>query len=104
MRAAKRTKAQVQAFFERSAVRLFLQYTQFVLAIVFVVLYVYATYSPPAPDSLRHNVDLGLCIVFALEYLHRMLVSAPRLSTGAVLSRAAHWMGRGRQWWLVGCV
>lgn len=37
-------------------------------------LYICATYSPPAPDSLRAQVDLALCGVFALEYLHRMLV------------------------------
>lgn len=47
---------------------------QFVLAIVFVALYVLATYSPPAPGSLRYKADTLLCALFAAEYVHRMLV------------------------------
>lgn len=47
---------------------------QFVLAIVFVALYVLATYSPPAPGSPRYKADIFLCALFAGEYVHRMLV------------------------------
>lgn len=42
---------------------------------MFVVLYVWATYAPPPPESLRYSLDLWLCAIFALEYVHRWLVS-----------------------------
>ena len=64
----------MRAVTDHQAVRLAAQYLQFVLAIVFVALYVYATYAPPAPNSLRAQLDLWLCAVFAAEYVHRMLV------------------------------
>ena len=64
------------------------QILQFVLAIVFVVLYVLGTYAPPAPDSLRARADLLLCALFAAEYVHRMLVSA-----GAGHAAVQAWVG-----------
>ncbi|KAL4423371.1 hypothetical protein ABPG77_004302 [Micractinium sp. CCAP 211/92] len=78
-RAAKRALAVLAAWADYPAVRLAGQFLQFVLAIVFVALYICATYSPPAPDSLRAQVDLALCGVFALEYLHRMLTADSKL-------------------------
>ncbi|KAL4448241.1 hypothetical protein ABPG75_005460 [Micractinium tetrahymenae] len=78
-RAVKRALAVLSAWTDHPAVRLAAQFLQFVLAIVFVALYIYATYSPPAPDSVRAQVDLALCGVFALEYLHRMLTADSKL-------------------------
>lgn len=49
------------------------------LAIAFVALYVYSTYVPAPPESLRYRLDLWLCAVFAVEYVHRWLVSGNAL-------------------------
>ncbi|PSC70953.1 transcription factor MYB44-like isoform B [Micractinium conductrix] len=78
-RAVKRALALVRAVTDHQAVRLAAQYLQFVLAIVFVALYVYATYAPPAPNSLRAQLDLWLCAVFAAEYVHRMLTAESKV-------------------------
>lgn len=51
-----------------------LQYVQVAASLLFVVLYVWSTYSPPVPHSARANLDLILCAIFAGEYLHRLLV------------------------------
>ena len=39
-----------------------------------VVLYVWSTYSTPAPFSIRYNLDLMLCVLFATEFLFRLAV------------------------------
>ena len=74
LKAVRRALAVLRAWLDTPAIKLASQYAQFALAIAFVALYVYATYSPPPPDSLRYQVDLLLCAVFAVEYVHRMLV------------------------------
>ena len=51
-----------------------LQILQAVSSLLFVVLYVWSTYSTPTPNSLRANVDLTLCAVFAIEYIARFAV------------------------------
>lgn len=51
-----------------------LQIGQFAASLLFVVLYVWATYKAPAPLSWRFNLDLFLCGVFAIDYLLRFLV------------------------------
>jgi len=53
------------------------QVTQFAASLLFVVLYVWATYSQPKPFSLRFNLDIFLCVIFALDYLLRFLVRRP---------------------------
>ena len=54
-----------------------LQVSQFAASLLFVVLYVWSTYSSPQPFSWRANLDLFLCVVFAIDYLMRFTVSAP---------------------------
>ena len=51
-----------------------LQIGQFAASLLFVVLYVWATYKAPAPLSWRFNLDLFLCAIFAVDYLLRFLV------------------------------
>ncbi|RMZ57560.1 hypothetical protein APUTEX25_001760, partial [Auxenochlorella protothecoides] len=58
----------------QSTVALGLQYLQVAASLLFVVLYVWSTYSPPVPHSLRARMDILLCAIFAVEYLHRLLV------------------------------
>lgn len=53
-----------------------LQIGQFAASLLFVVLYVWATYKAPQPFSWRFNLDLLLCAVFAVDYLLRFLVGA----------------------------
>jgi hypothetical protein len=52
-----------------------LQFGQFTASLLFVVLYVWSTYSTPAPFSVRYNMDLALCALFATEFLWRLFVS-----------------------------
>ena len=79
----------LRAWLDTPTIKLASQYAQFVLAIVFVALYVYATYSPPPPDSLRYQVDLLLCAIFAVEYVHRMLVSGRLRELGGAEGQGA---------------
>ena len=51
-----------------------LQAAQFASTVLFVVLYIWSTYSTPALWSLRYNLDLILCCMFAVDYLSRFLV------------------------------
>lgn len=51
-----------------------LQYLQVAASLLFVVLYVWSTYSAPVQHSPRAMLDLLLCVIFAGEYLHRLLV------------------------------
>lgn len=51
-----------------------IQAAQFASTLLFVVLYIWSTYSPPPLWSIRYNLDLFLCIVFAIDYVSRFLV------------------------------
>lgn len=53
-----------------------LHLVQFASSLLFVILYVWSTYSTPAPFSLRALMDLMLCGVFAVEYAIRYAVSS----------------------------
>ncbi len=55
--------------------RALLQYVQFAASMLFVILYIWGTYSAPAPSSFRYQLDVGLCIFFGIEYVHRLMVS-----------------------------
>lgn len=46
---------------------------QFAASVAFVALYVWGTYSQPAKGSLRASLDFWLCIIFAGEFLHRLI-------------------------------
>lgn len=48
-----------------------MQATQFASTLLFVVLYIWSTYSPPPPWSIRYNLDLFLCLMFAVDYVSR---------------------------------
>ncbi|KAL3142086.1 hypothetical protein ABBQ32_004709 [Trebouxia sp. C0010 RCD-2024] len=50
-----------------------IQAAQFASTLLFVVLYIWSTYSPPPLWSLRYNLDLFLCIMFAIDYISRLL-------------------------------
>ena len=58
-------------------VRALLQAFQVMASMLFVVLYVWSTYSTPAPGSMRYNVDMLLCAVFAAEFIARFVVGCP---------------------------
>ena len=51
-----------------------IQAAQFASTLLFVVLYIWSTYSPPPLWSIRYNLDLFLCVMFAIDYLSRFLV------------------------------
>lgn len=53
-----------------------LQAAQFASTVLFVVLYIWSTYSTPALWSLRYNLDLMLCCMFAVDYLSRFMVGS----------------------------
>ncbi len=55
-------------------IRRFLQAVQFSASLIFVVLYIWSTYSSPAPWSWRYNLDLFLCAVFAVDWVSRVMV------------------------------
>lgn len=50
------------------------QAAQFASTLLFVVLYIWSTYSPPALWSARYNLDLMLCCMFAVDYVSRFMV------------------------------
>lgn len=60
---------------ERPQAKTVLQAAQFASTVLFVVLYIWSTYSTPALWSTRYNLDLMLCCMFAVDYLSRFLVS-----------------------------
>ena len=51
-----------------------IQAAQFASTLLFVVLYIWSTYSPPPLWSIRYNLDLFLCIMFAIDYFSRLVV------------------------------
>ena len=51
-----------------------IQAAQFASTLLFVVLYIWSTYSPPPLWSIRYNLDLFLCVMFAIDYFSRFLV------------------------------
>ena len=51
-----------------------LQAMQLFSSLLFVVLYVWSTYSIPVKGSLRYNLDFGLSCFFAVDYLLRLAV------------------------------
>ena len=68
--------AGLRAVLQLPAVRALLQLGQVVASLLFVVLYVWSTYSTPQPGSLRHSLDILLCGIFAAEFVARLLVRA----------------------------
>ena len=61
-----------------------MQAAQFGSTLLFVVLYIWSTYSPPPLWSLRYNLDLFLCAMFAVDYISRFLVCHPHPATTQV--------------------
>ncbi|BDA48910.1 probable potassium channel subfamily T member 2 at N-terminal half [Coccomyxa sp. Obi] len=62
----------VRTILRMPEVRAVLQFGQFIASLLFVILYVWSTYSTPAPFSIRYNLDLMLCVLFATEFLFRL--------------------------------
>ena len=60
---------------EQPEAKTILQAAQFASTLLFVVLYIWSTYSPPALWSIRYNLDLFLCLTFAVDYISRFMVS-----------------------------
>lgn len=52
---------------------------QLVACLLFIVLYVWGTYSPALPGSLRYNVDLCISFLFMLDYAGRIMASGSPL-------------------------
>ena len=61
-------------FFERVEIRALNNVFQFTASMCFVGLYVWSTYSAPVKGSPRATAEFWLCVVFGLEYLHRLFV------------------------------
>lgn len=55
-------------------VRSVLYLAQFASSLLFVVLYIWSTYSPPPPWTVRWNLDLALCFFFGFDYCWRLAV------------------------------
>jgi len=55
-------------------VRTAVEASQLIASLLFILLYVWSTYVPEAPGSWRYYLDLGLCCVFAVDYLYRITV------------------------------
>ena len=53
-----------------------MRFLQILSSLTFVVLYVWSTYSAAKPFSVRFNLDIALCALFATEWLWRLFVSA----------------------------
>ncbi len=51
-----------------------MRFLQILSSLTFVVLYVWGTYSAPKPFSVRFNLDIALCALFATEWLWRLVV------------------------------
>lgn len=62
-------------------VRSVLYLAQFASSLLFVVLYIWSTYSPPPPWTLRWNLDLALCFFFGADYCWRLAVCIGCLQT-----------------------
>ena len=52
-----------------------IQALQLFSSLLFVVLYVWSTYSIPHRGSVRYNLDLALSCFFAIDYVLRLAVS-----------------------------
>ncbi|GMH45490.1 hypothetical protein BSKO_13447 [Bryopsis sp. KO-2023] len=52
-----------------------LAFCQLSASVLFVVLYVWGTYSAPAPGGWRYWLENGLCLFFALDYAARLVQS-----------------------------
>ena len=61
-------------------IRAIMRFMQILSSLLFVVLYVWGTYSTPKPFSWRFNLDIALCALFATEWLWRLLVCYTLLS------------------------
>ena len=55
-------------------IRALFRFLQILSSLLFVVLYVWGTYSAPKPFSWRFNLDIALCALFATEFVWRLLV------------------------------
>lgn len=56
-------------------IKAIMRFMQILSSMLFVVLYVWGTYSTPRPFSWRFNLDIALCALFATEWLWRLVVS-----------------------------
>ncbi|GAB4817363.1 hypothetical protein N2152v2_004409 [Parachlorella kessleri] len=77
--AARRARRILRALNENTELRTAMQFAQFVASMLFVVLYVWGTYSAPAPSSFRYRLDVLLCVLFGVEYVHRLLTEESKL-------------------------
>ena len=69
-----RIAAIVRHILEQPEAKTLVQALQFASTLLFVVLYIWSTYSPPPLWSLRYNLDLFLCAMFAIDYISRFVV------------------------------
>ena len=69
-----RIRSMFRFFAEQPEAKTLMQAAQFASTLLFVVLYIWSTYSPPPLWSIRYNLDLFLCLMFAIDYVSRFLV------------------------------
>lgn len=79
--ASLRMLSQLERLSESVSVRLAFQAFQFVASLAFVGLYIWSTYSVPPRNSWRYFAEVFLCLIFALEYLHRLIAEHPDLQS-----------------------
>lgn len=75
-----------RSFSDRPEAKTVMQATQFASTLLFVVLYIWSTYSPPPLWSIRYNLDLFLCLMFAVDYVSRFWVRDLTPTCNIVLS------------------
>lgn len=68
---------------QRPDARLALTFAQLAACLLFIVLYVWGTYSPAAPGSPRFTADVVLGLLFAADYASRILKSGSPLHAAA---------------------
>lgn len=70
-------------------IKAIMRFMQILSSLLFVVLYVWGTYSTPKPFSWRFNLDIALCALFATEFVWRLVVIPWSLSLGHPVGRQA---------------
>ncbi|KAF8071241.1 Kcnt2 [Scenedesmus sp. PABB004] len=76
LRALRRRARRGAAALEEPEARLVLEGCQLLACLLFVLLYVWSTYSPVVPGEPRWWLDMGLCLVFAADWAQRLVTSS----------------------------
>ena len=64
----------LSSFRDHRVTHIVLHWSSFLASVAFVALYVWSTYSPPVVGSFRAQIELFLCVLFASEYVYRLVI------------------------------